>query len=255
MQFDAMGVYRRLYKHFGPQHWWPLVHEGNNCLFSESTSGGSAMSARRLDADRRTRGRGRNNAPFPTELVHKRNSADAQFEICVGAILTQNTAWTNVEKALRNLFAAKLMDPQKLASAPLRKIQRAIRPAGYFNQKTKKLKLFSQFVLERGGLDTLFQLPASELRSALLGIWGIGPETADSMILYAVRKPVFVIDAYTRRLLNLFKIRFRTYDEYSGFFESQLPRQVKLWNEYHALIVAWGKLFAKDRQSAQKIIQ
>lgn len=180
---------------------------------------------------------------------------NTQFEICIGAILTQNAAWTNVEKALLNLLTAKLMSPRKLMSALSRKIQQAVRPAGYFNQKTKKLKLFSKFVLERGGLDALFLSPVSELRDALLGVWGIGPETADSIILYAARKPVFVIDVYTKRLLEVFNIRFRTYDEYQKFFERSSPRQVKLWNEYHALIVAWGKLYAKDQKAARAIFE
>jgi endonuclease III related protein len=214
---DLIKIYERLYKYFGPQEWWPLVHERDN-------------------------------------YVHEGSNVDPRFEICVGAILTQNTAWTNVEKALANLIAARLLGPDRLVQTSLPAIKKAIKPAGYFNQKAKKLQLFSQFVLDHGGLDELFQLPIAKLREALLGVWGIGPETADSIILYAAKKPVFVIDTYTKRLLEQFSVHFKTYDEYREFFESQLPRQVKMWNEYHALIVAWGKLYTGDQKTAYHII-
>ncbi len=163
------------------------------------------------------------------------------FEVCVGAILTQAAAWTNVEKAIVNLHRARLMDPERIAKASIAKLKSAIHPAGYFNQKAKKLKAFVRFLDAHGGFEKLNKMKVPELRETLLAVWGIGPETADSIILYAFLKPIFVIDTYTKRLLASFDIRFKTYDEHRLFFENRLPRNVKMWNEYHALIVAWGK--------------
>lgn len=178
----------------------------------------------------------------------------SKFEICVGAILTQNTAWTNVEKALQNLHDRERIAPEKIMAAPIARLCQTIRPAGYFNQKAKKLKLFSRFVVQSGGLRSVFRKPIPELRETLLGIWGIGRETADSIILYAAEKPIFVVDVYTKRLLAELGVVFRDYDEYREFFETRLPRRVRLWNEYHALIVAWGKLAARDPAAAQKLL-
>lgn len=179
------------------------------------------------------------------------NNELRRFEICVGAILTQNTAWVNVEKAIRNLHKANLMSPEAIIGTPRAKLEATIRSSGYFAQKAKKLKLFSRFVVGHGGLEKLFNKPLPELRSLLLNIWGIGPETADSMILYAAGKPIFVIDTYTKRLLNNFGIKFSTYDEYQSFFQNQLPRSAKVFNEFHALIVAWGKKKKRLNQGVQ----
>lgn len=223
-RLDLMNLYRKLYRHFGSQHWWPLFG-------SPLTAYGS-----------------------PSKIGKRLAVSGKQFEICVGAILTQNTAWTNVERAIQNLHEIRLMSPEAIFAAPLAKLRRAIRPAGYFNQKAKKLKEFSRFVLRAGGLPKLFRLPVPMLRAKLLGVWGIGRETADSIILYAATKPIFVVDTYTKRLLNCFGIRFRDYDAYRLFFESRLPRSAKLWNEYHALIVIWGKLYARAPQEAGKIL-
>ena len=171
-------------------------------------------------------------------VLHPQN---AQFEISIGAILTQNTAWTNVEKALTNLYKNNLLLLEAIKTAPKSKLAKAIKPAGYFNQKAIKLKKFVKFLEAEGGFKKLAKLQVPELRKKLLGIWGIGPETADSIILYAFNKPSFVIDTYTKRLLAKSGIKFKTYDEYKKYFESRLPKNVKMWNEYHALIVRWGK--------------
>ncbi|MBI4281046.1 hypothetical protein HY628_02515 [Candidatus Uhrbacteria bacterium] len=179
---------------------------------------------------------------------------DPRLEICIGAILTQNTAWTNVEIALINLDRQHLLTVEKLLAADLETIGQAVRSAGYFHQKAKKINQFVRFIAGEGGFDSLFRLPVRPLRAKLLEVWGIGRETADSMILYAAKKPIFVVDTYTKRLLSCFQIEFQNYDEYRIFFEHNLPRRAALWNEYHALIVAWGKLQAKNQDQARQII-
>jgi len=167
------------------------------------------------------------------------------FEVIVGAILTQRVAWANVEKALFSLKEAGLMEPQRLSEAPLKKIASLIRPCIYYNEKAKKLKAFLAFLEERyhGDLSSLLCLPVSSLRQELLFVRGIGQETADSIILYAAGKPSFVVDAYTRRILNrLGLIEERTkYAEVRVLFMENLPRDAALYNEYHALLVCHGK--------------
>ncbi len=177
-----------------------------------------------------------------------------QFEICVGAILTQNTAWKNVEKAIVNLCSSGAMRPEAILRMRTAKLASLIRPAGYFNQKAKKLKIFSKWVLRNRGPAAISKKQAGTLRDELLSIWGIGPETADSIVLYAFGKPSFVVDAYTRRLCACFDKNFENYDECKNFFESGLPQSSKLYNEYHALIVAWGKMLSRDRARALKIL-
>ncbi len=169
------------------------------------------------------------------------------LEICVGAILTQNTNWQNVERALEHLRTQELLSLPKLLSVRRRKLALIIRPSGYYNQKAVKLQAFAAFVSARygGSFRRMFRQPTMVIREALLGVHGIGKETADSILLYAGHKPVFVIDAYTKRWLAAVGIVFREYDQYRLFFEKELPRNVKLYQEFHALIVAWGK-----RQSA-----
>lgn len=187
---------------------------------------------------------------WPVQESRSKRQELRKFEVCLGAILTQNTAWKNVEKALANLCAAGVMNPEAILRIRKEKLASLIRPAGYFNQKAKKLKIFSKWFLtrEKG------KYKLSELRKELLHIWGIGPETADSVALYAYNLPSFVIDAYTKRLGSVFGKNFANYDEGKKYFEENLPRSAKLYNEYHALIVAWGKLFSKDQISAKKIL-
>ena len=192
------AVYRALFLHFGPQHWWP--------------------------------GRTR-------------------FEVMVGAILTQNTAWTNVEKAIANLRAARALTPAHLHALPRAELARLIRPAGYFNLKAGRLHAFTGWLMEShgGSLDRLFRLDTPALRAELLAVKGIGPETADSMVLYAAHRPQFVIDAYTRRLLERHGWAHpkATYDELAALFHSLVPRDRAVYNEYHALLVALGKNYCR----------
>ncbi len=183
---------------------------------------------------------------------------NAQFEISVGAVLTQNTSWINVEKAIKNLLAYKIMSPQAILDCPPARLKKLLRPAGYYNQKAKKLRLFSRWLRnEYGGkLEKLFALPLAKSRTELLAQWGIGFETADSILLYAGHKPTFVIDTYTKRFLAQHDICFKTYQEYQNYFHTRLPPSTKLFNEFHALIVAWGKNVKSThhkRQITQKL--
>ncbi len=167
----------------------------------------------------------------------------------MGAILTQNTAWANVEKAIENLKKAGLLDPLALYEAKQDQVAELIRPSGYYNQKAAKLKRFVAFFVEEYGadLDRMKAEPVGVLRTKLLQINGIGPETADSILLYALEKPVFVVDAYTRRIFSRHGWVEPTigYEELRTFFESALPRDAKLFNEYHALLVYVGHHFCK----------
>ena len=179
-----------------------------------------------------------------------------RLEICVGAILTQNTAWTNVARAIRNLRKAHALNLATLHAAPLDQFANWIRPAGYFNVKARRLRAFTTLVIEQfgGKLGKLFVLPTAELRTTLLAVSGIGPETADSIVLYAATQPVFVVDAYTRRFLHRHGwISARaTYDEIAALFVMHLPRDVALFNEYHALIVTLGKIFCRPRPLCER---
>jgi len=179
--------------------------------------------------------------------------AETPFEVIVGAILTQNTAWKNVEKAIANLRRERLLDPARLARLPLPRLERLVRPSGFYRQKARKLKAFLRFLdAEYGGsLDRMFEEPTARLREKLLGIGGIGPETADSILLYAGQHPVFVIDAYTRRVLSrhaLLHDRVR-YADAQALFHLHLPRQAALFNQYHALLVETGKRWCRARQA------
>lgn len=193
-------IYERLYRRFGPQHWWP---------------------------------------------------GQTQFEIIVGAILTQNTNWGNVEKAIANLRKNGLLSPEKLHQLDIAALAELIRPAGYYNVKAARLKHFLDRLFEKfnGNLDRLGQLAADQLREELLSIKGIGPETADSITLYAFGKPVFVVDAYTGRILGRHRLLEpgADYEQVRMLFESSLPRKVQLYNEYHALLVKLGKEYCKTK--------
>ncbi len=180
---------------------------------------------------------------------------ETPFEVMVGAILTQNTAWANVEKAIRNLKAAGLLDPLALYRAEQSRVAELIRPSGYYNQKAAKLKRFVKFFVEEYGadLEKMKAEPLDVLRRKLLEINGIGPETADSILLYALDKPVFVVDAYTRRIFSRHGWVEPTigYEELRGFFEDALPKDVKLFNEYHALLVYVGHHFCKRKPQCE----
>lgn len=207
---DLQSVYERLYAAYGPQGWWP---------------------------------------------------GDGPFEVIVGAILTQSAAWTNVEKALANLTAAEVLSPDGIGGVDERELAELLRPSGYFNQKARKLKAFLSILEERwdGDLEELLATPAEALRPLLLSVHGIGPETADSILLYAAGQPVFVIDAYTRRVFGRLGLDpdgkrapegtqrhpasdfGAPYEVWRRWFESALPADAGMFNEYHALIVRLAK--------------
>lgn len=175
----------------------------------------------------------------------------SRFEVIVGAILTQNTSWSNVEPALYNLRREKLLSPAAMRHVLLARLQSLIRSSGYFRQKARKLKAFTDFLYTAfaGSLTRMFRTPTAVLRERLLGVHGIGPETADSILLYAGGHPVFVIDAYTRRLLERHGLvpSGQRYEQLRMLFERGLPQDVALYNEFHALIVRTGKLHCRAR--------
>ncbi len=205
-------VYTTLLTAYGPQGWWPVTSP---------------------------KGKVPEYHPGRWGRLTDRQRA----EIALGAILTQNTAWTNVTRALVNLNAAGLVDLRRIASTPARRLARLIRPSGYFRQKTLKIRAFARHALSRGPLARWLRGPAPGLRTELLGIFGIGPETADSILLYAGGLPAFVVDAYTRRIgsrLGWFSARTR-YHEAQGFLVRGLPRRARLYGEFHALLVEHAK--------------
>ena len=174
---------------------------------------------------------------------------DTPFEIITGAILTQNTNWTNVEKAIANLNSADLLAPEKLRNLEISDLAEHIRPAGYFNIKARRLKNFVDWLFENygGDLTRLEHIGAERLRSEILGIKGIGPETADSILLYAQGREVFVVDTYTSRVAvrhGLIEPE-HDYEQLQELFQSNLPADRALYNEYHALLVRVGKQFCR----------
>lgn len=205
---DLKRQFTVLRRQFGPQTWWPMT----------------TVDGRRL--------------PPPNPMTEA-----AAVEIAVGAILTQNTAWGNVQKALINLKRAELLSLPSILTARSSILARVIKPSGYYNQKAIKLKAFAAFVAARGRgkLLALTREPTMALRQELLQVHGLGPETADCILLYALGKPVFVIDAYTKRWLAEKGMTCTRYEGYRQFFEKRLPRNVALYKQFHALLVAWGK--------------
>jgi endonuclease III related protein len=178
--------------------------------------------------------------------------ARTPFEVIVGAILTQNTAWTNVERAIANLRRARLLTPVALERVPRPRLERLIRSSGYFRQKARKLKEFVRFLRREfgGSLTRMFRTPTSELRQRLLAVHGIGPETADSILLYAGGHPVFVVDAYTHRILARHALapEKSRYEDVRTLFEASLPPHPPLYNEFHGLIVHVGKHWCRTRE-------
>ena len=211
---DPSDVHRRLLAGYGPQGWWPVT----------PLTGGPPV-----------------YEPGRTRPLRE----EERVEICVGAILTQNTNWGNVERALA---ALRLSTPRlawlDLAEMPSRRMQAAVRPSGYFRQKTRKLKVFARAALSRGG-DTGEWLSSGSMaarREELLGLWGVGPETADSILLYAGERPSCVVDAYTRRIgERLGWWRGPSYDEARDFLVRRLPSERGLYAESHALFVRLAK--------------
>lgn len=182
--------------------------------------------------------------------------AETPFEVMTGAVLTQNTAWTNVEKAIANLRAAGALDAEPLLAVPVAQLAEWLRPAGYFNVKAARLRSFCAWYLAAGGYPRLRRWQTARLRAGLLSVKGVGPETADDILLYAFGRPVFVIDAYTRRILSRLGLVAgdEAYDELRLAIERALTLteqreqgRVTLFNEYHALIVRHGKDVCRTR--------
>jgi len=217
MDKKILLIYDQLHDFFGPQYWWPM-----------------------------------------DTAYHTANGSDPRFEIIIGAILTQNTAWSNVEKALHNLKEKQKLTLHSMNNVDIASLKTLIKPSGFFNQKAQRLKHICNFLIEvyQGDLDKLFTMPTDNLRSQLLELNGIGPETADSILLYAGSKPIFVVDAYTKRLCSRIPIDVdaSSYDLIQRYFqetlEKQYPRKLlpSIYNEYHAFIVELGKQFCKKQK-------
>jgi len=170
--------------------------------------------------------------------------AETPFEVMVGAVLTQATAWRNVERAIERLKAAGALSPEGMARLSEEELEELIRPAGFFRQKARRLRALLRLIEQHGGVEGLLALPTERLRAELLSVPGIGPETADSILLYAAGHPVFVVDAYTKRILHrlgLLHDEKASYEEVQELFERALPRDPELFGEYHALLVRHAK--------------
>lgn len=171
--------------------------------------------------------------------------ARSGFEVMVGAILTQNTNWTNAARAITRLREERFLKPSRIARSDHARLARLIRPSGYFNQKAKRLKALSAYFQNRfsGQISGMRRVPLHSMRQQLLALHGIGPETADSILLYALKKPIFVVDAYTKRILARHSLIpwDSSYDQIQRLFTGSLPRDAALYNEYHALLVHVGK--------------
>lgn len=186
-------VFHRLFRRYGPQHWWP---------------------------------------------------GEGPLEVIVGAILTQSAAWGNVEKALANLKRAGALSPRAIRQMPLEELASLVRPSGYYTVKARKLKAFMEHLARYGDdLGAMMAQDTTALREELLSIYGVGEETADDILLYVAQRPVFVIDAYTRRIVDRLGLAppRRDYSGYQALFHQALPRDPGLFNEYHALLVRLGK--------------
>ena len=211
---DRMAVlYRQLMRAYGPQGWWPVAgHAGRD---------------------------GHDARGYHRGLFGPPDTPAARFEVIMGAVLTQNTAWTNVELALRKLREARIRLPADVLACPQERLAGLIRSSGYFNQKARRLKTTAAFFLQPGRLSGARPPARDELRA----LSGIGPETADSILLYAFHEPTFVVDAYTRRILQrMGMLEGREgYGDIQGLFHRSLPRSERRYNEFHALIVAHGK--------------
>ncbi|HIG96542.1 TPA: hypothetical protein HA249_06690 [Candidatus Woesearchaeota archaeon] len=208
--FDPIhSLYTALLSTYGPQGWWPI------------------------------------RGVYTKQNNHYRTlSEEERFEICLGAILTQNTAWKNVEKSLVALQKHDLLDPQKLERMDMQKLALLIRSSGYHNQKAKKIRAFLDFLKQNKPVT----------REHLLAVWGIGPETADSMLLYAYQQPVFVVDAYTKRILSRMGLVEKDADYElvrslleSAFASKTEQEKVKIFNEFHALFVEHAKQYCRTK--------
>lgn len=208
-------LYKHLLTSFGHQDWWPI-----------------------------------------DKIYHTKNNSDPRFEIMIGAILTQNTAWINVEKALENLKRRRCLTIQSIVDSDTNHLKKLIQPSGFFNQKAHRLKLFSAYLLTQyhSDLDTFFNRDTQRIREELLSLHGIGPETADSILLYAGNHPVFVVDAYTKRISKRIPLPSgETYHDIQQYFEQKLRKTntekqlIPVYKELHALIVEQAKQICKPK--------
>lgn len=179
--------------------------------------------------------------------------ANSPWEVIVGAILTQNTNWKNVEKAIESLRQHRLLSIVAIKRVSRRQLARCIRSAGYHNQKADRLLAMARWLSARGGIAGIRRTPTAKLRNQLLSCPGIGPETADSILLYALNRPVFVVDAYTRRILSRLGLARgdESYSEIQSWFHQNLPRRSRLYNEYHALLVRLAKTHCRTSPICQ----
>lgn len=183
--------------------------------------------------------------------------ADSPFEVIVGAVLTQNTAWINVEKAIVNLKSAQVLTAEAIVTAPPRRLANWLKPSGYFKVKAKRLKYVCQWYLDQGGYEKLCQMKTAPLRESLLSVHGVGQETADDILLYAFNRQVFVIDGYTRRLFSRLGLIVgdESYETLRCTVERSFARRknkARIFNEYHALIVQHGKDICKVKPRCEE---
>lgn len=176
--------------------------------------------------------------------------ADTPFEVVIGAVLTQQTKWENVERAINNLKRKGLIEPESLSKIGLEELEEIIKCTGFFRQKAKRLKDISAFFTD---FPDILERPEDELRETLLSLNGVGEETADSIVLYAADKPSFVIDAYTKRMCSCMGIE-GNYGKLQSVFEGSLPVDVPLYKEFHALIVEYGKQFCGKKKCGECIL-
>jgi len=211
-------LYFLLYEHYGPQGWWPIIElEGHN---SNPTN------------------RGEFRGYHPEDYTIPNNEMQ-MFEVMLGAILTQNTSWSNAEKALKSLKKNIGFLPKKIMNTEHEELAEIIRSSGYYNQKARRLKTLSKYILKHP-IRKLNKKKIPALRKELLNLKGVGPETADSMILYGLKKPIFVVDAYSKRLLyrlGILSSKKANYKDIQELFHRNIPRDFIVYNEYHALIV------------------
>ena len=215
MKVTPQKLYKMLLKEFGSLNWWPM------------------------DQD-----------------YHKKFNGDPRFEVIVGAILTQNTAWSNVEKALDNLKSKNFLEIKKISEINTKTLQKMVKPSGFFKQKADRLKNLASYLQNNynGNLDRFFNRNLQEIREELLALNGVGPETADSILLYAGNLPIFVVDAYTKRICKRIPIDVSvSYEEIQDYFQRKLAKTykkkelTKAYNELHALIVILAKTYCKKK--------
>lgn len=216
-----LKIYNFLFNSYGPQGWWPLTELHDNGGTNPTKTGS-------------IRGYHPGDYTYP-------HTESQQFEIICGAMLTQNTSWQQVERALLNLKQIDSLSPERIITLNPETLKEAIKPAGYYNQKAVRLKTLSEWFLELKG--------KTPEREELLSLKGVGPETADSILLYAFRQPSFVVDAYTRRIVNNLGIADEKakYSKIKALFEENLPEDIVIYQEYHALLVEHAKRYYQKK--------